>query len=377
MTSLFLQLIQPVPFSGPREITRDDLCEIKEQGMKHNMFPLIYSRLRENRRLIMPHKLGDDYLEETKGVYLKGVTQSLRQEAIENELTSLLSAHSIPSVVIRGNSLAKDIYKSPYCRTSSDIDILIKNADVLRADSVLQEHRYVRNDQLPLKFWLHRIHHAIYYHPETSDIIEIHWNFGIPYFFKLSSEEIWNEVVTTDSGTKGLSPHMLIIMLLIHHYMHSFRELRILVDISWAFSVHERTLDLKQFIQRLKEIGLIKTTCIALSQMKSIWHGTISQMKIIDNVYQEIQKTHRGIAALRSFFDMDFNRDYQFQNAKDTLMARFALDSLSTVARSFSKMLFPSPVVIKELYEDGRYSKLPFNYLKFIRWRVKEWMGGQ
>ena len=375
MSSLFLQLIQPLPFSSPREITRDDLCEIREQGIRHNVFPLIYSRMRENRRLIIPHASADGFLEETKGAYLKGVTLAVRQEAIESELTSILSAHDVPSVVIRGNSLAKDIYKDPYCRTSSDIDILIKNSDVLRADSILQENKYVRNDSLPLKFWLHRIHHAIYYHPRTGDLIEIHWNFGIPYFFTLSSEEIWKEVVITDSGQKGLSPHMLIIMLLIHHHMHAFRELKILTDILWAFSVHERTLDLKQFVQRLKEIGLVKTTCIALSQMKSIWHGTISEIKIIDILYRELQNTHERLSALASFFDMNINKDYRFQNAKDTLMARFALDSLSAVARSFSKMLFPSPEVIKALYDNDRDSRLPFNYLKFIRWRVKEWMG--
>jgi hypothetical protein len=42
---------------------------------------------------------------------------------------------------------------------------------------------------------------------------------------------------------------------------------------------------------------------------------------------------------------------------------------------SFVKALFPVTKAIKALYDDKRNWTLPFNYLKFIRWRLKEWRG--
>jgi len=43
---------------------------------------------------------------------------------------------------------------------------------------------------------------------------------------------------------------------------------------------------------------------------------------------------------------------------------------------SYFKTLFPVPEAIKELYGDRRNFTLPLNYLRFIKWRVREWTGG-
>jgi hypothetical protein len=72
---------------------------------------------------------------------------------------------------------------------------------------------------------------------------------------------------------------------------------------------------------------------------------------------------------------MDINRNNLSTIYKDKLIARFALDRWSTIIFSFFKTLFPFPVAIKELYRDKRNWSLPFNYVRFIKWRVKEWMG--
>ena len=177
-----------------------------------------------------------------------------------------MTERGIPSVVIRGNAIAKEIYDDPNCRASSDIDILVRLSDAIRADSVLSEAGYLRSDNLPLKFWFYRIHHAVYRHPESENIIEIHWNFGIPSFFRLSSEEIWAGVISTDSEYR-LSPEMAMIMLFIHHHMHSFRELKILVDTLWAFHRYQNVIDWENFSVKIQRIGLIKTTLITLNQI--------------------------------------------------------------------------------------------------------------
>ncbi|MBM4146885.1 MAG: nucleotidyltransferase family protein [Nitrospira sp.] len=374
MNSLFLQLISPLPFLSPVKITKNDLNEIREQAMRHNLFQLIYSQLQKHQMFIFPQNLVNDFLKESKGLYLKGITLSAKQEAVEKEVVSLLRAKGIQSVLIRGNSLAKELYNDPNCRTSTDIDILIRESDVLSADSVLKENRYDRNDRIPLTFWLHRLHHAIYHYPGTKDIIELHWNFGIPYFFKLSSEDIWDEVTVTDSEQLRLKPEMLIIMLLIHHHMHSFRELKILTDIIWSLHKYKNIIDWHVFALKIRQIGLIKITRITINQIQMVWKEALEDISPIRDLQNEMKEMgYREPKALMSLFRLDFESQYSFQNYRDKLISRFALDNLSTIIISFLKILLPFPQAVKDFYEDKRNWALPFNYLRFIKWRVKEW----
>lgn len=375
MNNLFLKLIQPTLSKDELQLSKNSFTELKEIAKKHNLLMLLYSQLMRYQNKIEQQEHSSHFLEELKPFYLKSVTHSMRQEAIEKEIVSLLSEQGMPSIVMRGNEIAKEIYDDPNCRTSTDIDILIKMSDALRADSILSKKGYVRNDTTDLKFWFHRIHHAVYRHPETNDLIEIHWNFGIPSFFKLSSEEIWDEVISTDKTEYKLSPEMLIVMLLIHNHMHFFRELRILVDIMWAMYKYETLIDWRLFALKLKKIGLVKTTHVTLSQMVNLWGDDIQKIEAISVLRQKLRKLRYENQMLSSYFKLDIDKKYEFQDLKDKLMVRFALDDISTIIFSFSKTLLPFPKVIKEFYHDNRNWTLPYNYVRFITWRIGEWTG--
>jgi hypothetical protein len=375
MNNLFLKLIQPSLPESNMQMSKEILKGLKDTAHKHNLLMLLYSQLIRYQKEIEQQKHISHFLDELKPFYLKSVTHSMRQEAIEKEIVFLLSEQGMPSIVIRGNEIAKEIYDDQNCRTSTDIDILIKMSDTLRVDSILSKKGYIRNDVSDLNFWFYRIHHAAYRHPETNDLIEIHWNFGIPSFFKLSSEEIWNEVIATDEGKYKLSPEMLIFMLLIHNHMHFFRELRILVDIMWALHKFEKLINWRMFALKLKRIGLVKTTQITLSQIQNVWGDDVQKIETIPILQKELRNMRYENPILISFFKFNIEKHYEFQDLKDKLMVRFALDDISTIMFSFTKTLFPFPQVIKEFYHDKRNWTLPYNYMRFITWRVKDWTG--
>jgi hypothetical protein len=372
MKSVFLKLIQPVPLRPPFEISNDDLSNIKSEGRKHNLLMLTYSQLQKYRDIISPEKSVTDFLMESKSLYLKSVALSMQQEAVEKEIVALLGGQGIPSVVVRGNRIAQELYNDPNCRTSSDIDILIRMSDALHADSVLSMAGYQRNDSLPLKFWFYRIHHAVYRYPETDHLIEVHWNFGIPSFFRISSEEIWDEVVSADSGRYKLSPGMLVIMLLMHHYMHAFRELRILVDILWALYKYEDMIDWHKLALEVKKIGLTKSTLITLNQIGSLWAETSRLMKSVQTLQQELEGTGCSVPKmLLNYFQMDIREKYQPRLFKDKVMPRLALDKWPVIIFSYLKTLLPVPGAIRELYDSKSKWTLPYDYLRFIKWRLK------
>ena len=376
MPSLFLKLIQPFPLKSLSAINKDELSEIKSRGLKNNLLMLIYPQLQKYQDEISKNDYIKKFLAEIRPLYLRSVTRSIKQEAIEKDIIFLLQKKDVPAIVIRGNEIAREIYGKPYSRTSTDIDILIKLSDALLVDSILTDNKYSRNDSIPLKFWFHRLHHAVYYHPETNDIIEVHWNFVIPSFFSLSSEEIWREVIVTDENRLKLTPEMFLIMLLLHHHMHFFREFRILVDILWAFHKYEDVIDWNLFAQKIRKIGLLKVTLITLSQINDLWKESVHDMRSVLTLQQELENMgHRIPKFLLSYFQMDLNRDYFSKIYKDKLLARLALDKWSTIIFSYFKTLFPAPEAVKQLYGDRRNFTLPYNYIRFIKWRVKEWRG--
>jgi hypothetical protein len=375
MSSLFLKLILPLPLTDT-EFTGEDLSVVKSLGIRHNLFPLVYAHLQNLRNSMENRKAVDDFLKETECLYLKSVSRSARQEAVENEVMSLLLQKGIRSMVIKGNRLATEIFQDPNCRVSSDIDILIHKVDAENVDRILREKGYQGDTVAPVKYCLSRIHHAIYRHPDNNMLVEIHWHFGVPYFFRLTSDEIWREVKANNSGAMMLSPEMTLVMLLIHHHSHSFRELKILVDILWTLYRYENVIDWRHFAMRLIKAGLVKTTLIPLNQIRTLWKEAPDALKSFRALEREIKNTECNIPSIvLSYFRMDVHKDKAQNIYKDKLIARFALDSRSDILLSFPKTLFPVPEAIRELYQDGRNWTLPLNYLKFITWRVKEWMG--
>lgn len=372
----FLRFLLPFQMINPVQVSLNDLEEMKLEASRHNQLFLFYSQVKRYRELVLPAGTSDAFLEGMKDAYYRNVVRSLRQEDAQNRTISLLSAEGVPSVLLRGNAIARDIYADPYCRSSVDIDILIREDDLERADSVLSKNGYVRSDDLPLKFWVARIHHAVYRCPGSEDLIELHWNFCIPSFFNLSSGDIWACVVRLAEGQYKLSPEMLLIHLLLHHYMHAFRELRVLIDLIWAFYKYEDIIDWKAFAQELRKTGLIKTTQITLRQMQYLAGEFAHELKPVLILLQEIREMScKEPALLYSFFKMDIHRKYKFQDKKDKFASRFALDKVPAILFSFAKVLFPAPGIIKALYGNSRPWGLPVNYLRFIVWRVKEWTG--
>jgi len=343
---------------------------------RHNLFPLLYVQLQRRYRNYSENEDIRSYLSQRKTLFLGNAARSMCQEVIEKEIVALFYGKCIPAIVIKGNQIAKEIYNDPSCRNSADIDILIKLSDAIQADQLLTTAGYTRTDPNPLGFWFSRLHHAQYLYPQKNDLIEIHWNFGIPSFFNLLSEEIWNEVNYRDSDNVMMSPDMMVIQLLIHHHLHSFRELKILVDIFWTLHKYENSIDWHIFTERIRKIGLIKTTQITLNQIQSLWKDYAQDIQCLQTLNHKInQMGYKTPVFLNSYFKMDINNSKTCRAKKDNIIFRLALDRWPTIIFSLLKSILPLPEAIRHLYGDPRNSALPGNYLRFLKWRLEEWIG--
>ncbi len=365
-------IISPLPFRHTLDISADELAGIKAVALKHNLLMLVYSRLRKYSTEFVPNEAIAEFLKSLEPLYLKNAVNSMRQEAFENKTISILMGINIPAIVIKGNSLAKEIYGDPNCRSSCDIDLLIKSEDALRADSILLQSGYARGDTNPLNFWLGRLHHAVYWHKRAAMMLELHWNLGIPLLFDLSSEDIWKEVNYHEGVPGQLSPEMTLIHLLTHHFFgHSFREPRILVDILWALSKYSDSIDWQAFAVKLRKIGLVKSTQISLGQIMDLWGDIDKDIPSVAALRQSVEKIGgRPPEILTSYFKMDLEAGALDRQNMDKIATRLALDRHGTILYSFVKTVLPPPQAVKDFFGDMRNWTLPFNYMRFIIWRM-------
>lgn len=345
----------------------ENITRCAELARQYGVEMLFYNRLKK-------HYAGlddaiDDYLKENEISYLRAVAISMRQEVVEKAVLHRLITEGIPACLIKGNEIARTIYEDPNCRSSADIDVLIKAADLHEADRFLFDIGFMRENQLPLAFCIGRMHHLVYRHAKNACQIELHWDFGYPLYFDLTPEKIWEGVTGNDSEGYFLTPENMVIMLLTHHFRHGFREFKILVDILWSFYRYDASIDWKVFAKILENFGLIKTTLITLDQINSFWklnNEFLASCKILREQLDSLSiRPHKF---LLRYFRMDVKRTRG--RILEMEMAKLCLDRTSRILYSFLKVFFPRPQDIRAFYPEAKNWMLPLNYLRFFFWRL-------
>ena len=368
MIETLVNVISPVFSPELFDIEKDkEIEDVFKSAINLNLFMLVYAQLKDVRPVGIIKKYRDPYF--------LIIARSVQQEVLENKILSVLKHQQIPSLVFKGNALAKDVYQKPNSRSSSDIDILIKEKDVFSVDKILKQEGYLSQEAESLEFRLTRKHHAVYQCPKTNTLIEIHWNFCIPGFFSLNSDDIWQNVNIDNQGNANLCPEMILIQLFIHNSMHAFREFRIFVDILWAMHRYEDTINWADFAKTLKNAGLLKTVYISINQIKKIWKNQVKKISSIKVLFAEIEKLMLFKPLLLSgYFNYDLRKKMVYKHHRDQFFVRLTLDRSSLIIRSFTKSFFPDTTEIKVFYNDRRIWMLPFNYIRFISWRITEWI---
>lgn len=354
-------------------LTGNALFECESLAIQHNVWLLFYNQLQRYITEVSRNDAIEVFLQERKNTFLHQIAYSVKMQVVEEEVLSLLTKEGVPAVVLKGSALARDIYNEENSRSSVDIDVLVKRQDTEIVDTILTGTGFTRIDTAPLRFQMYRLHHTSYIHEQTKYVLEIHWNFSIPGFFRLSSEQIWDDIYINQTNFPKLSPAMTIIMLLMHHHIHAFKQLRNTIDLYWAMHVYNEQIDWNDFAQRLHEIGLVKTAIISINQVNELWKeesGKLACLQILGSKAHEIYSVPKRFL---HYFTINLEVNNSGLNNKDRLFFRLALDRISTVGFSFINSMFPKPNIIKELYKDKRNWCLPCNYLKFMRWRLAEW----
>ncbi|MDI9569814.1 MAG: nucleotidyltransferase family protein [Pseudomonadota bacterium] len=209
--------------------------------------------------------------EALRGRFNSQIARNMACAAAARETFRLLHREGIPFLVLKGLALAENVYPHFGMRTTSDLDVLIRREDLLRADAALGGAGYHARDSTPRRALLNPPGYlaSLEFHRPGSvfSYLHLHWhlvNTSVPAFGfieNIDMERIWNRSRTglvACAEARLLGPEHLIIYLCEHGLRvgHSFDRLNLICDLYYAIKNPGAPLDWDLAAAEAKELGL-------------------------------------------------------------------------------------------------------------------------
>ena len=156
---ILLGLLGAKLFSDRRSRVREeDAIPLVKEAVQQTVFLMIYKDLEDS--------LPADERARVRGLYMSGLTGSLRNIACHDELHRRMARHRIPYVVIKGLASAA-YYPEPVLRVSGDVDFMIRRKDIGKTKDILTAEGYTPggNHKHPAHLAFHK----------GTEILEMHW----------------------------------------------------------------------------------------------------------------------------------------------------------------------------------------------------------
>lgn len=259
-----------------------DWNKFLELAMHHRVHPYIYPKVNEvNKGLIPSHIMNilrQNFKENMfRMLFLSSEMEQVSKWFIENEISTLF---------LKGPALAHDLYGNVSLRTSCDLDILIPINQLEKAERILLEQGYVKDEyiQTVLNDWKWRHHHITFFHPEKKIKLEIHWRLNPGPGKEMKFVELWRrkrKSTLVSNPVYVLGKEDLFIFLCSHGARHGWSRLRWLVDVNKMIDQELNWLEINQLLNKYQS-GHIVGQALILSN--GLLNSTISEeMKIWTN----------------------------------------------------------------------------------------------
>jgi hypothetical protein len=233
---------------------------------KHSLIPLLFTHLQSRAPEKVPPAIHEKLREQFRGI-------SALNAYLSGELRRLLkhfSAHGIEAIPYKGPALASKAYGNIALRHFGDLDILVRQRDVLRVMKLLVAEGYALHPPL------NGVQQALMLRtqcnlPFTRDahrlIVEIHWRVSARLFSSpLEEESLWENLHTdTFAGMpiNALAPEDLLLSLCVHGTKHLWERLSWITDIAQLLEVHPN-LNWPSLLERARRTGTERMLLLGL-----------------------------------------------------------------------------------------------------------------
>ena len=201
-------------------VSAEEWRKVVDLAHQHKVAPLLYHHIRR-MKIELPVELD----KELKQVHSKNIFRNMRLFQEMNKLLRWLQSEDIPVIVLKGAYLATKVYDSVGLRTMGDVDLLVKQEDVLRVEQKLLGCGYL--PEISDRAITQKNYHFRYLLNGSNFVIEIHWKLlGNNFPFQIDMDGLWGRaksVTLAQCTTLVLSLEDLLLHLCLHIVKHVYR----------------------------------------------------------------------------------------------------------------------------------------------------------
>ncbi len=249
--------------AGAEVMSSTDWQDLLRTSALHGVTPLLYHRLTTfHTNAPIPAEV----IRELRRSYLQNAGRNMGLYHELGKLLGRLRQDDIPVIALKGVHLAAAVYRNIALRPMGDIDLLVKQADLLRVQERLVEQGYIASKE---ETGCARAHLPPYT-KKGSLPVEIHFHIvGPPFSLQVDVEKLWVRArMSSIQGIEVLTfrPEDLLLHLCMHvSFHHAFDNgIRPLFDISHTIEHYAEELDWEQLLDRSREWGVSKCVYVSL-----------------------------------------------------------------------------------------------------------------
>ncbi|MFD2214034.1 nucleotidyltransferase domain-containing protein [Metabacillus endolithicus] len=340
----------PFPYSN------EEYKELEADIIHFNLEPLFHTFLKQTNQL-------DNVPINLKGMLLKKYNQQFIQNLlIKNQTQMILSAFEVNNIYViplKGPFFSEKYFNDFAARTSSDIDILIKEDQIDKTITCIKNLGFVieeSNDE----GHFHRTFSKTLPGSTIPLLIEIHWNIVKENTSSLPIDELWNQSRPLENYqfVKQLSTIHTFYFIILHAWRHNLDSLKHFLDIIQMIHTHGNDLNYESLFKIAKKHRTHKRVIRTLSIVYQQFPFLNNILKLpITKQYGSLWQYEwiRGGKVDKKKLYLDFI-DYQFRSY-DTFLHRLI---------ALFEWLFPSKFGLA-----GELKGNKMNYLRLFKQRGK------
>ncbi|KGE19334.1 nucleotidyltransferase family protein [Paenibacillus wynnii] len=221
-----------LPESQPELFRETDWEIFIELARHHRVYPYLYGRLKPMNEIWVPTWV----VRTMHDLYTKNTFQMLHLSGEMEQVGKLFAEHDIDCLFLKGPVIAKDLYGDISLRTSCDLDLILSIEDLSKAEEILLQQGYLKDDYIRtvLNDWKWRHHHIVFFHSGKGIKVELHWRLNPAPSKEPAFPDLWKRR-RTSSLTKHpiyyLGREDLFLFLVSHGARHGWSRIRWLLDI--------------------------------------------------------------------------------------------------------------------------------------------------
>ena len=233
-----------------------DWDRVIEVARRHAVLPLVHRYLKFECPTAVPQEVMSKLTTEWQFVAL--YNRHLAAELVR--LLALLKAAGIAAVAFKGPVLAAMAYGSIELRQFSDLDILVRQADLPRVAEILTAERYLsphtRREGLATGYFQES--EDAFFAPGGVGAVDVHWKMT-PRSFRFAPDEeaFWHRAHGVDlevGSVTAIAPEDLLLYLCVHAAKHGWIALGGICDVAETIRARP-TIDLRAILDEATTLG--------------------------------------------------------------------------------------------------------------------------